>query len=291
MYDRRKSRARRRHTDSSDDDDDPLYDTFVDDNGATRSKPLPTSEFPKYTKGLTSIAKPEPLPEIHPDKFRQAQKEMLSMLSGMFSWELFMNGKKKAKCEFQPEFVEAAKVRKRESSWKQSVTRRAALSIHEAVENKDLILTYNNLMKRQDVMDSEREKAHLMRMYPQLKLPDVYGHQQERRAAAGSRSKSAMDNNVTTHFAADGATRGGQPPRAASSMSTAAAAQQRTITTSPARGGEELLLLNDDMLLQEATHLVMQAARGTIPASQALAAHVTLRHRSLTPLKETLQTL
>lgn len=293
MNERRKSRARRRHTDSSDDDDDPQYDTFVDENGATRSKPLPTSEFPAYRNGLPSINRPEPLPDIRPDKFRQAQKEMLQMLSGLFAWDLFLNGKKQAKCDFEPAFMEAAKVRKQESSWKQSVTRRAALSIGEAVVNKDLDLTYSNLMKRQGLMDSERQKAHLMRLYPTAHemcptaaVPRMYQKQHARHGAAAGGAARSQTSMGTTPLPGRTSL---PPPRAATSMLAAAPPATCTRATSPEE--EHLLLLNDDMLLQEANHLMVSATRGSVPQSHLLAAHATLRHRSLTPLKDALHSV
>lgn len=267
MNSRRKGKARRRHVDSSDDDDDPLYDTYLDENGMTRSKPLPTAEFPRYS--LPSVERPPPLPSIKPDTCRQAQKEMLQMLSGLFSWELFMNGKKKAKCEFQPEFVEAAKVRKLESSWKQSVTRRAALSIEEAVRNKDLNNVYQELLRRQQMMESERSKAHTLRV--QRHLPRELSKHEGRHFSHTPEERSRTSMGVGSRSSQPSQL----PPRATTSMHS--------------NHEGDLLLLNDDMLLQEANLLLVQATKGKVPPCDALAAHATLRHRSLTPLKDTLQ--
>jgi hypothetical protein len=266
---KRKSKPRRRHVDSSDDDDDPQYDIYVDDAGKVHSKPLPTSAFPRYTV-LNPLEKPDPIPSIKPDNYQQQHKEMLQMLSGLFSWDLFLSGKKKPKCELQPEFLEAAKVRKQESSWKQSVTRRTALSIEEAVVNKDLSVIYDKMLRRRQVMEAERDKAHFARR--EGKLPPLAHITSMRRCS--SQCSGGGERMTATSMSTGRSSRELPPPRASTSLGSTTA--------------NDLLLLNDDMLIHEAHQLVAQAARGMAPSRDAVVAHATLRHRSLTPLRNVL---
>lgn len=226
--------------DTSDSDDDEIL--------SPRGGHILSHKFPSYQ--CRSYLPPVPNAAISPDPSKQLRKEAMKLLSGRYAWDEYLRGERGAGIHFSDSIMAFAVVRKQESMWQASVTRRAALSIEEATQPKSAEKTYAATLARKRVMDEARGVAHNLRLAA---------------AAARHSSRSAMrDGSVTPQSSTASRISSVQP-----SLAHPSAEQER----------EHLLLLNDEMLVSEATVLKRHSPW---PLAADIADEV-LRHQSLSP--------